>query len=133
MAAAVITAGVDNNQQKAERGVAQTAAMAAAGAEAAVAVLAAAAATAAAAAAVVAAAAAVAEVVAVASAEMAVLAAMAMAVAGRGQDKKEVLMWFHVYKRNTHCLWAGGTFFYCLRKVPPAHSCSACVLQELGW
>jgi hypothetical protein len=30
-------------------------------------------------------------------------------------------------------MWARGTFFRCLRKVHPAHSCSACVVQELGW
>ncbi len=30
------------------------------------------------------------------------------------------------------CAWAGGNFFHCLRKVPPAHSCSACVVQEIG-
>ncbi len=32
---------------------------------------------------------------------------------------------------NTRCVWAGGTFFRCLRKVPPAHLRSVCVLQEL--
>jgi hypothetical protein len=30
------------------------------------------------------------------------------------------------------CVWAGGTFLQCCRKVPQAHSFSACVLQELG-
>ncbi len=35
--------------------------------------------------------------------------------------------------RYTRCVCAGGTFLRCLRKVPQAHSCSACVLQELGW
>jgi hypothetical protein len=34
---------------------------------------------------------------------------------------------------HTHCAWAGGTFFFCLRKVPAAHSRSVCVVQELGW
>jgi hypothetical protein len=34
---------------------------------------------------------------------------------------------------TAHCVWAGGTFFRCLRKVPPAHSRSTCLLQELGW
>jgi hypothetical protein len=33
----------------------------------------------------------------------------------------------------TRCAWAGGTFLHCLRKVLRAHSCSACVMQELGW
>ncbi len=33
----------------------------------------------------------------------------------------------------TCCAWAGGTFFHCLRKVPPAHLRSVCVVQELGW
>jgi hypothetical protein len=35
--------------------------------------------------------------------------------------------------RYTRCVWAGGFFFRCLRKVPPSHLHSACVLQELGW
>ncbi len=70
--------------------------MAAAGAEAAVAVLAAAMATAAEA--VAAMAVAVAEAVAVAAAETAATAAMAMAIAGGGQDKREMGMWFHVYR-----------------------------------
>ncbi len=34
---------------------------------------------------------------------------------------------------NTRCAWDGGTFLRCLRKVPQAHSHSACLLQELGW
>jgi hypothetical protein len=34
---------------------------------------------------------------------------------------------------HTRCMWAGGTFLCCLRKVPRTHSCSAYVLQELGW
>ncbi len=35
---------------------------------------------------------------------------------------------------NTRCMWAGGIFLRCPRKkVPRAHSRSACVLQELGW
>jgi hypothetical protein len=34
---------------------------------------------------------------------------------------------------NTCCAWAGGTFFRCLRKVPPANSPTECVVQELGW
>ncbi len=33
----------------------------------------------------------------------------------------------------TRCAWAGGTFLHCLRKVPPAHSRFACLVQELGW
>jgi hypothetical protein len=36
-------------------------------------------------------------------------------------------------EKYTRCVWAGGTFFHCIRKVPPAHSHSASVLQELGW
>ncbi len=35
--------------------------------------------------------------------------------------------------RYTCCALAGGTYFCCLRKVPPAPPRSACVLQELGW
>jgi hypothetical protein len=35
--------------------------------------------------------------------------------------------------RYTRCTWAGGTFLRCLKKVPPAHPRSACVVQELGW
>jgi hypothetical protein len=35
--------------------------------------------------------------------------------------------------RYSCCAWAGGTFLHYLRKDPPAHSCSVCVLQELGW
>ncbi len=96
MAAAVKTARVDNNQQKTEVGAAQTVVMVAAGAEAAVAIVAAAAAAVAAVA--IAAADAVAEAVAVASAEMAATVAMVMAIAGRGEDKREVRMWSHDYK-----------------------------------
>ncbi len=131
VAAAARTVGADNNQQKAEAGSVQTAVMVVAGVEAAVAVAAAATAMAAVAAAV--AAAAVAEAVAVAAAEMAATAAMVMAIASGGRDKREVVMWFHVYKIYTHRTWAGGTFLCCLRKVPLAHSCCACLLQELGW
>ncbi len=109
MAVAVTMVGADNNQQKAEAGVAQMAVMVEAGAEAAGAVMAAAAAAALAMAAAAAAAVAVVEVVAVAAAEMAAMAATAMAIAGGGQDKREVGMWFHVYKIYTRCTWAGGT------------------------
>ncbi len=94
MAAAVIMAGADNNQQKAAMGATQTVVMVAVGAEAAVAVAAAATAAAAAAAA----AATVVEAVAVAAAETAATAAMAIAIAGGGQDKREVQMWFHMYQ-----------------------------------
>ncbi len=38
-----------------------------------------------------------------------------------------------VFPQHTCCVWAGGVFFRCLRKVPPAHQCSASVVQELGW
>jgi hypothetical protein len=97
VAGAVKMRGADNNQQKAAAGVVQTAVMAAAEAEAAVAV-------AAATAAAMAAAAAVAKAMAVAAAEMAPMAAMTMAIAGRGQDKREVGMWFHVYQNVNLCV-----------------------------
>ncbi len=85
VAAAVAMAGTDNNQQNAAVGAAKTAVMAVAGSDAAVAV----AAMAAAAAAVAAAAAAAVEAVVVATAESAKIAAMAMAMADKGQDKRE--------------------------------------------
>ncbi len=92
-------AGTDNNQQKTEARVAQMTVMAMAGAEAAVAITAAAAAAAAAVvAAAAAAAAAEAVAVAVAAAEMAATGAMTMPIEGGGQDKREVGMWFHMYK-----------------------------------
>ncbi len=74
-----------------------------------------------------------AEAVAAAAAETAATAAMAMAIAGRGQDKREVKMWFQVFKIYTRCAWAGGTFFRCLKKVPLANLHSMCVVQEFGW
>jgi hypothetical protein len=56
-------------------------------------------------------------------------------------DQSCISTWDIIYKYrrtlipllNTRCAWAGGTFLRCLRKVPWAHSRSACVLQELGW
>jgi hypothetical protein len=33
--------------------------------------------------------------------------------------------------RYTRCAWSGVTFFRYLRKVPPAHSRFACLVQEL--
>ncbi len=39
----------------------------------------------------------------------------------------------HLCNKYTYYALARGTFLRCLRKVPQAHSWSACVLQELGW
>jgi hypothetical protein len=51
---------------------------------------------------------------------------------------EELLSWrnlegYQAQPGYTRCARAGGTFFRCLRKVPPAHLLSACVVQELGW
>jgi hypothetical protein len=56
----------------------------------------------------------------------------------RTDEQTEKLIWCGLGNligsfRYTCCMWAGGTFLHCLRKVPCTQSRSACVLQELGW
>jgi hypothetical protein len=33
---------------------------------------------------------------------------------------------------NTRCAWAGGTFFRCFRKVPPAHAHRVCFFADVA-
>jgi hypothetical protein len=49
-------------------------------------------------------------------------------------DREINLVWASLttFLQDTRCAWAGGTLFHCLRKVPPAHSRSTCVVQDLG-